>query len=343
MNYTHEALLIVISIIVIVLGLLAAQNIVNYYSPSSKLNSQAAGSVIYIENGVSGVVTISDPYLNKTSDINVVYDPLDSGSGFVVNSDGYIITAFHVVGDPQAIQNQGVLRLMDSSDIQLYLERAAVTGYISKYNPQIGSELISNQSNSSPVIQSQPNTNTTTDLMNNMGLIHVKSSKQQIRVRLPGSGAGDYINANLVDVGNAANSEDMALLKINVFFPTQLYPLTINTKTPDINEPIQIYGYPVVNEGMYSNYNQSALQPSSSAGVITTELPNQGTVYFETTAKTLHGFSGGPVLDNDNNVLGIIIYSLINSNNTQNSASVFLSSQYIVQLCNKNNVTINQV
>jgi len=323
------------------MGLLASETIfLNYYYPSS--NSQAGGSVVYIENGVSGDVSISDPYLNKTTDINVVYYPLDSGSGFIVNSDGYIITAFHVVGDPQAEQNQGILKLMDNNDIQLYLERAAVTNYISKYNPQLGSELIYNSSNSSSIISTQPNINSTTDLMNQMNLIQVKSSKQQIRVRLPGSGVGDYINANLIDVGNSANSGDVALLKIETIFK-KLNPLTINSNNPTANEKIQIYGYPVRSEGMYTNYNQSELQSSSITGIITTEMSINGSVYYGTTAKTTHGFSGGPILDNDNNVLGIIIYSLVTSNTTQQSGSAFLSSQYIIQICKKNNVAINKV
>ena len=257
-----------------------------------------------------------------------------------MSRDGYIITAFHVIGDPQSVESQGVLRLMNSSDIQLYLERAAVTGYITNYNPQLGSALINNSTSSSPVIQAQPDVNTTTALLNQQNLIQVKFSKQQIRIRLPGSSVGDYRNANLIDVGNPTNSEDVALLKIDTLF-TSFQALTVNSNNPVVNERIQIYGYPVINQGMYSYYNQSAIQPSSSPGMITNEVPNNGAVYYETTAKTIHGFSGGPVIDNNNNVVGIVIYSLIPLNDTQQSGSVFLSSDYIIQICKKNNVTIN--
>lgn len=309
---------------------------------SSLLNSQPADSVVYIENGVSGDVSITDPFLNKTSDINIVYDPLDSGSGFIVNKEGYIVTAFHVVGDPQSIQDQGVLKLMGPGDIQQYVERAAVSGYISKYNPQLGLELVTNSSNGSTVIQSQPDANKTTDLLIQDNLIHVNSAKQQLRVRLPGSSVGNYINANLVDVGNSETSEDVALIKIDTFF-TQLHPLTLNSKNPSSNQKIQIFGYPVTNPGMYSNYNASSLETSSVTGVVSNELPNNGTLYYETTAQTNHGYSGGPVLDTDNNVLGIIIYSLITPNSSEQSGSVFLSSQYIIKLCNKNNIIINTV
>ncbi len=73
------------------------------------------------------MVSITDPFLNRTTDINVIYAPLDSGSGFIVNSDGYIVTAFHVVGDPVTLQDQMTLKLMNSTDVQNYIEKAAVT------------------------------------------------------------------------------------------------------------------------------------------------------------------------------------------------------------------------
>jgi S1-C subfamily serine protease len=340
MNQNQRSVLLIIVVLLIV-GI-TADKIFNSSSTPSTLNSKAVDSVVYVENGVSGVVSITDPFLNKTSDINVVYNPLDSGSGFIVNKDGYIVTAFHVVGDPFAAQDQGALRLMDTADIQKYIERAAVAGYVSKYNSQLGTELTNNSTSNSPVLQSQPDTNTTTDLLIQQNLIHVKSAKQQIRVRLPGSSIGDYDNANLLDVGNPETSEDVALLKIDTMF-TQLNPLTLNSKDPSLNQNIRIFGYPVTTNGTYSNYNMSSLKPSSATGAITNEISNNGTIYYETTAQTTHGFSGGPVLDSNNNVLGIIIYSLINLNSSEQSGSVFISSDYIIKLCNKNNVSVNTV
>ena len=50
----------------------------------------------------------------------MIYYPLDTGSGFVVNNDGYIITALHVVGDLDAL-NQ-TLKTMNNNDIKRYVE-----------------------------------------------------------------------------------------------------------------------------------------------------------------------------------------------------------------------------
>ncbi len=342
MKHIKSALIVIIMVAVLIVGLWAAQNINFDYISQSSQNSQAAGSVVYVQNGVSGVLSISDPYLNKTSEITVEYSPLDSGSGFVVNSEGYIVTAFHVVGDPESAINQDVLRLMNSNDIQLYLERAAVNGYVSKYNPQLASELISNVTYASPVLQTTPDLNTTTDLLKQRNLIQVKSAKQQIKVKLPGSSNGDSINADLIDVGDAVTSQDVALIKIDTLFK-KLNPLTLNSNNPLINTDVLIYGYPVRTEGMYSSNNQSVIQPSSSSGFVTSYLPDHGTDYYVTTAMAQHGFSGGPVVDSNNSVLGILIFSLVSNNSRQNQSSVFLSSNYIIQLCQKNNISINVV
>jgi S1-C subfamily serine protease len=345
MKHLKHSTLVVIAILVAILGVLA-QNAIgnNYYVQSSDSNSQTAGSVVYIENGVTGVVSISDPFINKTTDINVEYAPLDSGSGFIVNTNGYIITAFHVVGDPLTLTDNNTLKLMNSTDIQNYIEKAAVEGYITDYNPQLGSELASNNLPGNPMmIENQPDVNSTTARLIQQNLITVKSAKQQIKVKLPGSTGGNSINANLIDVGNPNIDQDVALLKINALFQN-LHSLSISSTKPNNGDEVSIYGYPVLSSGMYSDFNQSIIKPSSTSGKLTGVIPNNGTVFYQTSAITTHGYSGGPVLNSQNNVLGIIIYSIETSNQQGNvTSSLFLSSNYIIQLCNKNNVSIHVV
>jgi S1-C subfamily serine protease len=345
MKHLKHSTLVVIAIFVAILGVLA-QNAIgnNSYVQSSDSSSQVAGSVVYIENGVTGVVSITDPFINKTTDINVEYAPLDSGSGFIVNSNGYIVTAFHVIGDPLTLTNNNTLKLMNSTDAQNYIEKAAVEGYITNYNPQLGSELASNNLPGNPMmIEAQPDVNSTTERLIQQNLITVKSSKQQIKVKLPGSTAGNSINANLIDVGNPNTDQDVALLKIDTLFQN-LHSLSLSSTKPNNGDEVSIYGYPVLSSGMYSDFNQSIIKPSSTSGQFTGVIPNNGTVFYQTNAITTHGYSGGPALNSQNNVLGIIIYS-IESNNQQGTvtSSLFLSSNYIIQLCNKNNVSIHVV
>jgi len=340
MGIIKKVSLTILVILIVILGLVAVQNIIgnNNYSQSSSLTSQSADSVVYIQNGVTGQVTITDPFLNRTTNINIIYYPLDTGSGFIVNSNGYIVTAYHIIGDPQTLQNQMTLKVMNSTDIQLYVERAAVTGYLSKYNPQLGSELITNNLPGNPtIIQNQPDPNSTTDMLIQRNLLNVKSSQQQIKVKLPGTSSENSINANLVDVGNSVADEDVALLKVNTIF-NKLPTLAINSNSPSIGDKLQIYGYPVANNNMYSDINPSIIKSSSTTGVLTSEVPKNGTIYYESNAVSEHGYSGGPVLDAQNSVLGIIIYSISDNQTSNGISSLFLSSQYIISICNKNNV-----
>ena len=183
-------------------------------------------------------------------------------------------------------------------------------------------------------------------MLDQSNLINVRSSQQQIRVKLPGTTSTNAVNANLVDVGNSGTDDDVALLKIDPFLKT-LTPLAVNSRTPSIGENIQIYGYPVLNGGMYSDTNQSTIIPSSTKGVLTAEVPNNGSIYYQTNALASHGYSGGPVVDSQNSVLGILIYSIESSQQINQTAtptsSLFLSSQYIIQICNKNNVSIQTI
>jgi hypothetical protein len=368
MNTLKKLFFVIFSIIVLVVCF----NLVGNYNSIYNSNSQSIGSVVYIENGVSGIVTINDPFLNKTTDIHVIYDPLDSGSGFIVNKNGYIITALHVVGDLDSLDNE-TIKKMDNNDINRYLERSAVTEYILNLNPQLDSEL--GISATPKLLHAVLDPNSTTNELVQRNLLSVKSSKQVIKVKIPNLENGNY-NASIVDVGNSVKDEDIALLKVNTTF-NNLNSFTIRSNRPSIFEGLNIYGYPVTDNNFYS-VNQSIITPSKSIGFVTSktfkngsnsqsfnssavytnfvnffnlilnsESSNNNTLYYGTNARTTQGYSGGPVVDANNNVMGILIFSVNSNNPIQNqiklSSSLFLSSDYIIEICKKNNIQINVV
>ncbi len=334
-------MLVVVLFILMITGLIIAEILLGYspFSQSVAYSTQAASSTVYIQNGVSGVVTLTDPLQDKTVNININYDPLDSGSGVIVSNNGYIITAFHVIGDPAAVENNQ-LELMNNNDILNYVEDAAVTSYISQDDPQLGVELINNKTFNSNFQMNTNNINTIVELLNQENLIKADSYEQNIKVKLPSN--TNTLNASLIDVGDPNTDEDIALLKVNA---NNLPTLSINSQTPSNGESIRIYGYP--GNSTQSQYNQnSVVTPSSSTGNIQSEVTNAfNTIYYENSATATSGYSGGPALDSQNNVLGIIIYSLgtengFRQNNNNNESSAYLSSQYLIQICNKNNVHI---
>lgn len=375
MGLIKKLIFTLIFVVVVILFLIAAQSTIGNcdYSQSSNLTSQTANSTVYIQNGVTGFVTINDPFLHRTTRIDVIYDPLDTGSGFIVNKNGYIITALHVIGDLDSLNKQ-TLKTMDSNDLNRYVERTAVKGYISEYNPELSSEVAVNTSTNSDKI----NSNITTDFLIQKNLIAVQSSKQLIKVNLPGT-QSTPLNATLVDTGNPSADEDVALLKINTPV-TNLHALAVNSKRPVIFEGLHIYGYPGLDNAENSFTNPSYIKPESSSGLLTSEVYKNGTnsdtfdinsiyenianwfmliadpgtiknsnntLYYGTSAPTTQGYSGGPVVDSHNNVLGIIIFSIESDSAFKQqirfTSSLFLSSQYIIQLCKKNHIPIKVV
>jgi len=345
MSLIKNVFIILAVVVLAVSGVIIAENLfgTSLFSQQVGYSSQAASSTVYIQNGVSGVVTLTDPFLGRTVNINVNYDPIDSGSGVIVSNNGYIITAFHVIGDPNSEINGDQLKLMSSNDVEYYLEEAAVTSYMSQDNPQLGAELLNNNTttvNSNVQANSNNNINNILELLNQRNLINASSYKQGIRVKLQSSSS--FINASIIDVGDASTDEDVALLKVNA---NNLPSLSINSQQPQANENLRIYGYPGNSTESQFYQTDSSVTPTTSTGNLQSEVTNSlNILYYETSAKVSEGFSGGPVLDNQNNILGIVIYSVATQNRfrqvTNSQSSVFLSSKYLIQLCNKNHIPI---
>lgn len=354
MSLAKNTLILISIVLVVFAGMTVAEDflgisLTSLFSQPVSFSNQSASSTAYIQNGVSGVVTLTDPFLKRTVNINVDYYPLDSGSGVVVTSDGYIITAFHVVGDPKTLKNQQQLKKMDNNDIKLYVEEAAVTSYISKSNPQLGDELLTNTTGNGPNLRMGGNSADVDGViasLNQRNLLNVSSYKQVIKVGFPSNSvSGNLLDARLVDVGASSTDDDVALLKVEA---RNLPALSVSSQKPKNGENVRIYGYPGNSTGTDYKKNTLSLTTSSAAGSLTSKVPNNlGTIYYETTAQVSEGYSGGPVINGQNKVLGIVIYSiqggtkLKHSTNSQNS--VFLSSDYVIQICNKNHVPLNIV
>ncbi len=336
MTPSKKALILLSAIFIVISGIFIINYNLNSYS-----SSDPAASTVYIENGVSGVVTITDPFLNRTSELKIDYYPISTGSGVIITGDGYIITAFHVIGDPETSSKENRAKKMENGDIIDYLEKAALNQYISNANPQLDNQLINDTNNSQ--ISNVANTELALESLKQKNLISTKSFKQVIKVRLPSS-TGNInsiysYDAQVIDFGDQEKNEDIALLKINPL--GNLPSLKIASKRPLVGDNIRIYGYPG-NKGIQYQ-TESSLTPSSSSGLLTSTRPNYiGTVYYQTSAPTAKGYSGGPVVNNQNKVVGIIIYGIERHSylgeEFKSESSLFISSKHLINICRKNNV-----
>lgn len=333
----NKRILIFITFFIIFSGAVIANyeyNNVNSIDPSS--------STVYVENGVSGTVIITDPFLNKTSAVKIDYYPLSTGSGVIISSDGYIITALHVIGDPKISGEKNRAKKMDEIDIKNYLEKAALEDYISHINPRLGEQL-TDMSTGNQGGSYLGNTDVIRELLHQRNLINTRSQKHVIKVRLPSSeGISSFYSydARLIDTGDSAKNEDAALIKIDPV--KKLHALKITSKSPVIGDTIRIYGYPGTKN--MQNDVKNSLVPSSSSGFLTATKPNnKGIVYYQTTAPTAKGYSGGPAVNNRNEIVGIIIYGVERHSyfgkQYKSQSSLFISSKYLINICRENKVS----
>ena len=318
---------------------------------------------VYIESGFSGTVTIKDTMRNVITVTNVDYKPSSSGTGLIVTPNGHIITSFHVVSDPIAMDRYQKLKKIEDKNIKFYVEEEALKNYINK-NPQLGYKLLKKRPKSiRKDLKSDKNMDYLTKVFIKNKWIYAGSYQYNIYVKglALDKNHENPLKAHLVDVGNYKNDEDIALLKIDPKVKN-LPVFTINSKDQKINEILRIYGYPgdkIQNlEDKIRLKNESIASspiyiPSYVSGHLTSKNPNsQGIVYYKTNAVTLEGYSGGPVVDDKNRILGILVYGLYKEDKFKNSSkkraekgegSLFLPSNYIVKICKRNKIPLQIV
>lgn len=345
-------LLKVLILIVAVVGIAGIANAhpvsANSLSPNSHVGAVQNGTV-YIESGFSGVVTIKNPITHKRVNVTVNYQPYSTGSGSIITKNGYIITAFHVVSDSNTLNNENKLKKMNSNDIKWYVEEIGLINYIKK-DPKLSSKFFKNMSNQDP---EKAMGDITAKFIKN-GWISTKTYNSIIYVKglgLKGEGHNNSLKARLVDVGDSNKDQDIALLKVNPDKGKKLPALAVSAKNPKIGEKISIYGYPGKkmearlkenSKNKHSASKASDYAPFVSSGHLTAKEPNsQGTFYYRTSAVTAEGNSGGPVVNSENKVTGVLVYGIGSKKNPKKMvASLYLSPKYIKEICNKNKVPI---
>lgn len=345
-------LLKALMLIVAAVGIFAMVNVhpvsANSLSHNSHVSAVQNGTV-YIESGFSGVVTVKNPITHKKVNVTVNYQPYSTGSGSIVTKNGYIITAFHVVSDSNTLNNENILKKMNSNDVKWYVEEIGLINYI-RNDPQLSSKFLKNTSNPDP---EKAMGDVTSKFIKN-GWISTKIYKSIIYVKglgLKGSGSNNSLKAHLVDVGDSNKDQDIALLKVDPGKGKKLPALTVSAKNPKIGGKIYIYGYPgkkmesklkANNKTKYSDSKPSNYTPFVSSGHLIAKKPNaQGTIYYRTSAVTAEGYSGGPVVNSANRVTGVLVYGIGTKKNPEKIvASLYLSSKYIKKICNKNKVPI---
>ena len=253
------------------------------------------------------------------------------GTGFVVNPDGYIVTNAHVASDN--VSEGDYLR-----DVEKNLVDDMISAYEKKYPKKLDKiytsqeqwdeiytkldsemlKLITNSANfdSKLVVILQSSTDTTIDDL----------LKDGIEAKVVGM-ADDLFNEKNRD-------KDLAILKID---QSDLPVLKIDdTNLTQVGQKVFVWGFP--SNATFDE--KDVVRPSFTHGIINAfkDSSDKSFQLLQTDAKVSEGSSGGPIVNENGKVVGILTYVSGESSTLGDTFGWGLPSDFILQIMKKNSI-----
>jgi S1-C subfamily serine protease len=260
-------------------------------------------AVVRIAQHVKGTATI--PALKiDFKDWSVAVDasrppqiiPIDdtfSGSGFIVSSDGYIVTNAHVIS-------------LTTTKIDLITNAVLPTMYDSalSLNEEEATKMFADESAAfefSKKVFKYVSEHSTFDVTQDIVVLNPSSQREKFDELMT-----DGFPVRVVSINDRfyEDDKDVALIKIDQQNLPSL-PLG-NSQNLNVGRKISIFGFPATAE-----FNQrNPLESTFTQGVISALKDSEKKEFkvFQTDAKVSEGSSGGPLTDDEGNVLGIITF-----------------------------------
>jgi hypothetical protein len=227
------------------------------------------------------------------------------------------------------------IKKMDSNDIQFYVNQAAIYIFLEQTQP----DKVSNMSD-------EELDNLTTQAMAD-GTVRATRYEQNIYVMGPAFPDSNETPSKLefIDMGNVDTGVDVALLKLDEV-KTNLPILSLRSQQIQVGENVRTYGYPTEQFDFYEGLNEtnqtkdiwkSMLTATLTKGIVSAERTwTNGTKFYQTDASVDYGSSGGPVTDDANKVIGVLVMGF-----EKQGFNFFLPSEYVIELCSKNGVSLD--
>ena len=272
-----------------------------------KLTSQdkvilTAPAVCYVTSIVYGYVL--DPNTNEWSD-QYYWGPF-GGTGFCVNPDsGHIITAAHVI------------------DISEYDAKTAILdGYIFDTYPNDYYDLTDADWNwiyDNYEVEGQDGSDLDIEVW-----VQLNTADSGI----PDASNSDYIRAEVIDI-SPAEQRDIAIIKIQPQTGRALSSVLVgDSSSVELQDSLTIIGYPWTSDIGQDN----TLNPTIVSGNVSGRIMLNGTEVLQVQGDARAGNSGGPVLSNNGEVIGILTMGTDNTNNYLRPAND------VMEMLNRNGV-----
>lgn len=264
-------------------------------SDGERLAMFSKPSVVRIIDGVAGTFYFAPPN-RQPKNYNVSYVAL--GSGFFINSNGYIVTNAHVVSTYHDINQKGEEAGQEMLFTQLLYQVAR------DYNVN-------------------PDSLTRENVMFVRNYARLTGMKVFHHVIIPDGSIYEFEEKQYG--APAGQGKDVAVIKIEVKnAPVLLIGNSDNTKLQD---HITVIGYPgaadTFNSGVLDS--KSALEASITDGKISANKRSaSGAPILQVSAPATHGNSGGPVMTDKGEVIGLLTFGGDRVNNQEISGFVFV-------------------
>ncbi len=287
------------------------------------LSDAVSPSVVQIFHSVCGVLTINGERLGDSGCISV------SGSGFLATANGYIATNGHVVvySAKDAVAtlvtaNESVLKsylkslgLSDAEISTTESDPAALATMVSKIYDIPDDQLKFSDKGELTLValgSEQPDIKQLINLKSSADLAKFRQDSDTIKqaevIASDYSAKDSY--TTIADPKNGFSSSDVALLKINV---TKAPAIPIATDKVVQNQKIIVMGFPGdAGNPLVDNTESDVTVTDGVVSSIRQAAGGKGKLY-QSDADASHGNSGGPAIDDQGRVIGLLTYRYANS------------------------------
>lgn len=289
--------LVATAVLFVITALLPTQNgiVVGAVTEGERLAMFSKPSVVRIIDGVAGVFYFAPPN-RQPKNYQVSYIGL--GSGFFINSDGYIVTNAHVINTSHEIKQKG-----DEVGQQLLFYQLT--------------QQVARDYNANPNALTRDNINFIRNYsrLTDMKVFH--------HVIIPDGSVYEFEEKEYgAPVGQG---KDVAVIKIEV----KNAPILVlgNSDSIKLQDHITVLGYPgaadTFNSGILDS--KSALEASITDGKISArKSSSSGAPVLQVSAPATHGNSGGPVITDKGEVVGLLTFGGDRVNNQEVSGFAFV-------------------